>query len=82
MSDEFGSRGLERTVTRAVSVGFALIGGLLGLINLRYLLPGATMLWNGKPTDDLVLRIAACALPLVISVLGVLMYRAHPPRKD
>ena len=82
MNDDFGSKGLDRIITRAVSVGFAGIGGLLGLANLRYLFPGATMMWNGKPTDDLLLRVIACVLPFVMSVLGVLMYRAHPPRKD
>jgi hypothetical protein len=82
MSDEYGSKGLERVVSRTVSAAFAAIGGIIGLINLRYLLPGATIDVDGKPTDDLVLRFLACALPLIVSGIGFLMYRAHPPPKD
>ncbi len=83
-SDEPRKQVLDFVGRRVISVIFAIGGTILAVVNLRFLLPGATMEFDGKPTDDIVLRTVAFVFPLVIAVLGVLMYRVPPrsPKPD
>ena len=64
---------------RVVAPAFALVGGLGALSGVPALIdPEGTVLVNGVPDHDLVWRIIAVALPAVVAVFGVLMYRARP----
>lgn len=66
-------------IRRVVAPGFVLFGSLLTLVNLPSLAPGATIEFNGVPTDDLVIRSISVLMPLVVAILGVMLYRAKPP---
>jgi hypothetical protein len=65
-------------VRRVVAPAFVLVGGFVAVANLRALLPGGTILVNGLPNHDIVLRLAAVIFPLALAVLGVAIFRAKP----
>lgn len=63
---------------RVVAVSFIVGGTVMGMIGSGYLLPGATVLVDGSPSDDLVMRLFAALMPWVVMGLGVLLYRVAP----
>ena len=69
-------------VRRVVAVGFVLVGIVVGGFGVPALLPGGTTQVDGVPSDDLVLRLAVVLLPLLVTVLGVALYRAEPFNHD
>jgi hypothetical protein len=68
------------TARRIVAPLFVLGGGITAVVNIPALLPGRTVMVNGAPSDDLVLRAASVVFPLLVAALGVAMYRASPVR--
>lgn len=60
---------------RVVAISFIAGGTAMGIMGSGYLLPGATVLVNGSPSDDLVMRLFAALMPWVMMALGVLLYR-------
>ena len=67
-------------VRRIVAPLFVLGGGIMAIGNLHVLFPGGTIMVDGAPSDDFVLRAASVFLPLLMAALGVAMYRAPPVR--
>lgn len=65
-------------VRRVVATGFVAGGLVVALRSVGSLLPGGTINVNGVPSDDFVFRLFAVLLPLIVSVLGVALYRAKP----
>jgi hypothetical protein len=65
-------------VRRVIAVGFIVGGALVGFSYLGALLPGGTIVVDGSPNDDLVLRIAVVGFPFLLSALGVALFRAKP----
>ena len=65
-------------VRRVVASGFVVIGLIIALSNFKAILPDGTIMMNGSPTDDIVLRAVSVFMPLVISVLGIALYRVEP----
>ena len=63
---------------RVVSIAFMLGGLVLALADAPALLPGGTILMDGAPSSDWVLRIIAVALPLLVAGLGFALFRAKP----
>lgn len=63
---------------RVVAVSFIAGGAIMGITGIGYLLPGATVLVNGSPSRDLLLRLFAALMPWVMAGLGVLLYRVAP----
>jgi len=57
---------------------FAIGGAFLSLSSIDILLPGGTVMMDGVPTDDIVLRAFAVLFPGVIAVLGVAMSLSKP----
>lgn len=72
------------SVRRFIAIGFVVIGLVLTLFGIPSVLPGGTVLVNGVPSDDLVLRWIVLLLPLVVVLLDIALYRAQPyvPRKE
>ena len=68
---DFGAR-------RVVAPGFIVVGLLVAAVGMPAVLPGGIVLVNGVPDDDLVMRWASVLLPLLVSGLGVALYRAKP----
>lgn len=65
-------------VRRVVAIAFAVGGVVITLANIGAVLPGGNIGFNGAPSTDLVLRWSAVVLPLVVSALGVALYRVKP----
>jgi H+/Cl- antiporter ClcA len=65
-------------VRRVIAVGFVVVGFVIGLVNLNSLLPGGTIKVGGSPSSDIVFRLAAVLLPIVVTALGVMLYRVAP----
>jgi hypothetical protein len=65
-------------VRRVVAVGFVVVGSILAVVNLPSLLPGGTIHVDGSPSSDIVLRVVAVLLPIVVAALGVALYRVAP----
>jgi len=65
-------------VRRVVAMAFAVGGILIALDSVHAVLPGGTINFNGLPTSDLVLRWSAIVVPLVVTALGVALYRVKP----
>jgi hypothetical protein len=63
---------------RVVAPAFILGGCVVALSQVGALLPGGTVLVDGSPSSDLVFRLAAVLLPLLVAALGVALYRAKP----
>ncbi len=61
-------------VRRVIAIFFVVIG----LVNLSSLLPGGTINVSGSPSDDIVFRLVAVLLPIVVAALGVVLYRVAP----
>lgn len=74
----FHYRVLNFLARRVVAPAFVVIGGYAAAVNASALLPGGSTLVNGTASTDLVFRISAVVLPLVIAVLGVALYRMKP----
>jgi hypothetical protein len=71
---------LSFAARRIVAPMFVLGGGIMAVVNLPTLLPGRTIMVNGVPSDDLVLRAASVVFPLLVAALGAAMYRSLPVR--
>ena len=71
-------------VRRIVAPGFVAAGAIVGAWNLPSVLPGGTVGVNGRPSSDMVMRVLSVALPFLVAVLGVLLFRAKPyyPRRS
>jgi hypothetical protein len=66
-------------VRRVVAVMFVIVGLIGALSSLPALFnPNGFIPVNGIPDRDIVYRIIAFALPAVMAVFGVLIYRAKP----
>jgi hypothetical protein len=63
---------------RVVAPGFILVGLVIAVVNTPALLPGGTIPVEGSPSTDLVMRIVSVVLPLLVSALGVALFRAKP----
>jgi len=63
---------------RVMALGFVGVGIILSVSALPNLLPGGTVQDNGVPSDDIVLRTFSVVFPLIVSLLGVLLFRAKP----
>ena len=61
-----------------MALGFVIAGLILAVAALPNLLPGGTVQYNGAPTDDMVFRFTSVVFPLIVSLLGVLLFRAEP----
>jgi hypothetical protein len=69
---------LNFLVRRVVATGFVAVGLLVAATGLPGLLPGGSVQVNGAPSDDMVLRVAVVLLPLLVSALGLALYRVRP----
>jgi hypothetical protein len=65
-------------VRRVVAVGFVVVGLVIGAVNLSSLLPGGTINVDGSPSSDIVLRLVAVLLPIVVAAIGVALFRVAP----
>ncbi len=72
-------RAFNFLIRRVVAVSFVVLGLIIGLSHVPALIdPNGTILWNGEPSSDIVIRTFAVLMPLVLAVLGVLLFRARP----
>lgn len=66
-------------LTRRVMASCFMFGGLILFIyGVPNLLPGGTVQVNGQPTDDIVFRLFSVLFPLIMTVLGIFLFRANP----
>jgi hypothetical protein len=65
-------------VRRVVAPGFTVGGLIIAVINVPALLPGGTFNVDGSPSTDIVMRLVSVAMPLLVSALGLALYRAQP----
>jgi hypothetical protein len=65
--------------TRRIMASCFICGGLILFVyGLPSILPGGTVQLNGQPTDDLVFRLFSALIPLIVTALGVFLFRANP----
>lgn len=69
---------LNFAIRRVVACGFVGVGMLLTVLNLQYLQPGATIDFNGQPSNDLFIRFVSVGFPALVAFFGVLLFRAKP----
>lgn len=66
-------------LTRRVMAVSFVIGGIASAASaLPNILPGGTVLVNGIPTDDLVIRWVSFFLPLLLIPIGIALFKAEP----
>jgi hypothetical protein len=68
---------LNAGIRRFVAAAFIGVGGLIALLNLRFLVPGATIELNGEPTSDILTRLVSVILPALIALFGVYLFRLN-----
>ena len=68
---------------RVMALSFIFGGIIMTMLSLPSILPGGTVMVDGNPSDDLVLRWFVFLLPLVVVLLGIALYRVAPfePRR-
>ncbi|WP_293003330.1 hypothetical protein [Nevskia sp.] len=65
-------------VRRVVALAFLAGGITVAIINGTSLMPDGTVNVEGAPSTDMVMRLVAVVLPLVVAGLGVLLFRVPP----
>ncbi len=78
MKDTLHWRLFNFLARRIVAPGFVVVGFLLAAFNIPSLFPGGTINVDGIPSNDIVMRLFAVVLPLVVAVMGVAMFKAKP----
>ncbi len=71
-------RAFSFLVRRVVASAFSVGGLIIAVLNAPGLLPGGTINVDGSPSTDIVIRLISGAMPLLISALGLALYRAKP----
>lgn len=71
-------RAFNFAIRRILAVWFIIAGTFMALVAIPNLLPGATIQVDGRPSDDMVLRVTMVLLPLILSGFGIAFYRAKP----
>ena len=66
---------LSFAIRRVFALGCIGVGGVLGLLNLQYLVPGATIEVNGEPTGDIVIRLLSVIFPVFATLFGIFLFR-------
>jgi hypothetical protein len=66
---------LSVVVRRFIALAFIGVGGLISLLNLWFVVPGATIELHGEPTSDIVTRIFSVILPALVAAFGVFLFR-------
>ncbi|MBC3873365.1 hypothetical protein [Undibacterium flavidum] len=68
---------------RVMALSFIVGGAISTMYGIPSILPGGTILVEGVPSDDLVLRWTVVLLPSLVVVLGIALYRVAPsePKK-
>ena len=69
---------LSVVVRRIFAPAFIGLSAFMALINLRFLLPGASLNFNGQETDAFLPRLFAALMPFVFLSVGILLYRLKP----
>ncbi|KAF0813457.1 hypothetical protein IGB42_01808 [Andreprevotia sp. IGB-42] len=82
MSDEAYWVFFNFMVRRVLASLFIVVGLLLCIFNLPALMPGGTLLVDGSPSADLVMRLFAVFFPVLLCVLGIALFRCKPFRYD
>lgn len=57
---------------------FVVVGLVLFFTSIPNILPGGTVQYDGAPTDDFLFRVISVLFPLIVSFLGVLLFRIKP----
>lgn len=66
-------------LTRRVMAVSFVIGGIASAASaLPNILPGGTILVDGVPTDDLVIRWVSFILPLLLIPIGIFLFKSAP----
>jgi len=65
-------------VRRVFAVVAMFVGLILTLVDIPTMFPGHMINVNGVPSSDLVERISSVALPLLIALFGLILFRAKP----
>lgn len=63
---------------RVIGPAFVVVGLIVAAFGVKSILPGGTVLVDGVPTDDLVFRWLVFLLPLLVSLLGVALFKVAP----
>jgi hypothetical protein len=61
-----------------MSGGLILAGIILFIYGIPNILPGGTVLVEGIPSDDIVMRLFSALFPLIATALGILLFRVKP----
>lgn len=65
-------------VRRIIAPAFIVGGSIIFIVSFPIILPGGTVLVDGQPSSDLVFRCFAVFFPLIVVLLGILIYRTKP----
>jgi hypothetical protein len=66
---------LSFLVRRMIAPGFVFVGGLLAIIDLRFLVPGVTIDYNGQPSSDIGIRLTCVLFPVLMAIFGGVLFR-------